>query len=266
MTELAAAGVAYTAGAALLAVALGLVAGSLANVVISRMPLGQSLWTPPSHCPRCGHRLGPADLVPVLSYLWLRGRCRYCLGRIPARYVLVEAVCGAGFGLLWQAVGRPGPWAAYATLLLLLVILGSIDLEHGILPDRLTVPGLALGLVYAGLGWTVSLLWAAAGAFAGGLVVLGIRAASRGGMGMGDAKLLAMVGAYLGPWGALAALVWGCAVGSAVGIGLVLARRAHWRQAVPFGPFLAVGALLAALSVGRWPLPGPAGRLVPGGP
>ena len=235
-----------------LAFLLGLAAGSFVNVLIHRLPRGRSIVSPPSACPHCGHRLAPRDLVPLVSFLRTRGRCRYCAASISLQYPLVEAGCAAGFAGLWLAFGRPGPWVAYATLMALLVALAAIDLRHRTLPNALTLPGLATGLLFAAAGWTVGLRAAVAGALVGALAVVALALASRGGVGMGDAKLLAMIGAYLGPWVAAGALVWGSLAGTIVGIGLVLARKVGLREPVPFGPFLALGALLAALTVPAW--------------
>ena len=240
------------AGGAVLAFALGLAAGSFVNVLIHRVPRGQSVVNPPSACPHCGRRLAPRDLIPLVSFVRTRGRCRYCGAPISWQYPLVEAGCAAGFAALWLALRRPGSWAAYATLMALLVALAAIDLRHRTLPNRLTVAGLASGLLFAAAGWTVGLGNAVAGAAVGGLALVALAVASRGGVGMGDAKLLAMIGAYLGPWGALGTLVWASLAGTLVGAGLVLARRVGLRQPVPFGPFLALGTLLSALTVPAW--------------
>lgn len=235
-----------------LAFALGLAAGSFVNVLIHRLPRGQSIVSPPSACPRCGHRLAARDLIPLVSFVARRGRCRHCSGPISAQYPLVEGACAVGFAGLWLHLGQVGPWLAYATLLALLVALSVIDLKHRTLPNVLTLAGLAAGLLFAAAGWTVTPAGALSGAALGALAVALLAMASRGGIGMGDAKLLAMIGAYLGPWGAAGTLVWGSLVGSTVGVVLVLARKVGLREPVPFGPFLALGALLAALTVPSW--------------
>jgi leader peptidase (prepilin peptidase)/N-methyltransferase len=235
----------------MVAVALsGLAIGSFLNVVIHRLPRGESLWLPRSRCPACGALIGARDNVPLLAYLVLRGRCRACGAAISARYPLVEAATAAAFaGCLWRF--GPGPEAVVGALLCcLLIALALIDLENLLLPDALTLPGIAVGW---GLQLWVpepGLLGAVEGALGGaGLLFLLGEAWSwlrdEEAMGLGDAKLLAMVGAFLGWRGVLATLALGALLGAAVGIGLILARRGSLKSRLPFGTFLAAAALAA---------------------
>jgi len=195
---------------------LGLAVGSFLNVVIYRLPRGQSVVFPPSHCPACGKRLTPAELVPVLSYLWQKGRCRRCGARISPRYPLVEALSGLLFA--FAAWWVPWPQAAFSWFFFAaLVALAFIDAEHEILPDALTYGGLGLGLVFASFSGLASLARALDGAaLASGLLVLiggygalwlrrGRDARGSWPVGFHQVYLAALVGALLGPgWGLLA--------------------------------------------------------------
>lgn len=229
---------------------IGLIFGSFYGVVASRVPEGRSIVAPPSACPACGHRLGPLDLVPVVSFLAHRARCRYCGSPIPWRYLWIEVASGALFAASHILAGGEWPLALTGVLLLsFLLILVVVDLERMLLPDRLTLPGIVVGiaLAVAGLGyvpWTSSLL----GVVAGYGVMWLIRFASKGAMGGGDVKMLAMIGAFLGPVDALRSLFGASLIGSVVGISLILARRHQRGRPLPFGPFLAMGALVALIS------------------
>jgi leader peptidase (prepilin peptidase)/N-methyltransferase len=225
---------------------LGAVVGSFLNVIAYRLPRKESLVFGASHCPACGAPVKPYDNVPILSFLVLRGRCRSCAARISVRYPIVEALTGAlcvGAVLVHHTAAGI---ALSITLILLLVPATAIDLEHRIIPNRLTGPGallgLAIGLALDPSGEPERLL-AAAGA---GGFLLAAALARPGGMGMGDVKLAAVMGLFLGRTVAPAimiALFSGVLVGGVV----ILARGVHEgrKTAVPFGPFLALGAIVA---------------------
>jgi leader peptidase (prepilin peptidase)/N-methyltransferase len=229
---------------AALAGLFGAVFGSFLNVVVYRLPRRESLVRPASRCPGCGAPIRPYDNIPVLSWLLLRGRCRHCSVRISARYPLVEALTAA---LCVGAVALGGGAASVAlhlALILLLVPVALIDLEHRIIPNRLTALGallaLALGSALDPAGEPERLIAAAA---AGGALLLAALA-HPGGMGMGDVKLAGVLGLYLGRDVAPAMLI-ALLAGTLVGAG-VIARKGAARgrkTAVPFGPFLALGAL-----------------------
>ncbi len=225
---------------------LGAVFGSFLNVVVHRLPRHESLVTPASHCPKCGTPVKPYDNIPILSWLALRGHCRRCGEPISARYPLVEALTAA---LCVGAVltHRSAAGIALSIALILLVVPAAlIDLEHRIIPNRITALGaalaLAIGLALDPAGEPERLIAAAA---AGGFLLLAALAYP-GGMGMGDVKLAGMMGLFLGAAVApalLIALIAGVVLGA-----VVIARkgaRAGRKTAVPFGPFLALGALLA---------------------
>jgi len=232
------------------AAAYGLVTGSFLNVVVYRLPREMSLLRPRSHCPACGSLVRWYDNVPVLSYLVLGGRCRRCGAAISPRYPLVELITG---GLAAAAIIRFGvsiPGAAALVLILLLVPLAFIDLEHHLLPDVLTLPGIGLGLAFSFVGGLASPLGAVIGCLAGGALpyaVIVIYRAIRGveGMGLGDVKLLAMVGSFLGWQGVLLTLGLGSCLGACVGLGLIATGKGRRDTELPFGVFIALAALLA---------------------
>lgn len=230
--------------------AYGLVFGSFLNVVIYRVPRELSILRPRSHCPGCGALVRWFDNVPVLSFLVLRGRCRQCGVAISPRYPLVEL---AAAGLLVAVVARfalTRQALAAGVLALLLLPLGLIDLEHKLLPDVLTLPGLAAGLALTTWGGLVPLRDAAIGAALGAAVpwaVMLVYKALRGveGMGLGDVKLLAMIGAFLGWRGVLLTLLLGAGSGAVLGVALIASGCGRRDTELPFGTFLAAGALVA---------------------
>ncbi len=228
----------------------GLLIGSFLNVVAWRLPRGESLVTPGSHCPGCGVAVKAYDNVPVLSWLLLRGRCRACREPISARYPLVEAVTALLYaGVVALYWGEPDRIALGLALVTLLVPITLIDLEHRIIPNKLTGPfavlAIGLGLALAPERLPEQLI---AGAAAGGFF-FAAAVARPSGMGMGDVKLAAVLGLFLGRAVAPAmfvALVAGVVVGAAV-----IARKGATegrRTAVPFGPFLALGALVGLVA------------------
>ena len=222
---------------------LGAMLGSFLNVVIHRLPRRESLIVPGSHCPHCGVPIRAWDNIPILSFLVLRGRCRVCRRPISPRYPLVEATAGILVAASWLRMDSLLTFAAAAVFSLILVAIFFIDLEHQIVPNALTYPGLLLGLILAvpqeRFG---NALLTAAGA---GAFFLLIAIISRGGMGGGDIKLAAMMGAFLG-WRAVAvALLLAFTLGAVVGLLLMGLGRRSRKDPIPFGPALAVGAVLA---------------------
>jgi leader peptidase (prepilin peptidase)/N-methyltransferase len=235
---------------AALAAVLGLIVGSYLNVVIYRLPRRASTILPRSRCPGCSAAIGALDNVPVLSYLWLRGRCRHCGAAISVRYPAIElltsllfAACGLRFGVSISA-------AAGALFCALAIALAFIDAEHYLLPDRLTYGGIFAGLALSPfVAWTTPLR-SALGALAGALILLGLIGLwllirRRYAMGFGDPKMLAMIGAFLGLRGMLVTLFFSSLLGSLVGLALMLLRRVHWQSKLPYGVFLAVGGIVA---------------------
>jgi leader peptidase (prepilin peptidase)/N-methyltransferase len=223
----------------------GLVAGSFLNVVIARLPDRRSLVRPRSSCPGCGTPVKPYDNVPLLSWLLLRGRCRSCGERISARYPLVELSTAALCALVIVAKGTD--WDAWLgiAMVLTLVPVAFIDFEHRIIPNRILAPAAVVAVAIVAVGNPDRLPeHLMAGAAAGGFLLLAVLAYPRG-MGMGDVKLAAVLGLFLGKSvgpAMLAALLSGTLVGA-----VIIARmgaQAGRKTAVPFGPFLALGALV----------------------
>ncbi len=275
-------------GGLLLAAAgiLGLIVGSFLNVVIHRVPRGESVVRPPSHCPGCGRAVAPWENVPVVSYVWLRGRCRGCGMRISLRYPAVELATGLVFVLVVARHGAEPMTAVYLGFAAALLAAAAIDFDHRIIPDRISIGGLlvalvlvptarfvsgeslggALGASLAGALLGGGLLWTVGFAHARLSVAMGRsfehwpgageplpRPGSLDywtwfpGLGFGDVKLLAMIGAVLGPIGVLEALIAAALGGLVLGLGFAVATR---RFDTPFGfaPALALGALLVVLA------------------
>jgi len=246
--------------ASFLALVLGLLLGSFLNVVITRLPRGEAVWAGRSRCPHCGTPLPWHDNVPLLSFWYLGRRCRFCQGAIPWRYPVVELLGGLlALGLWLRFSWNPVLWA-YTPFAFALLALSVIDLENGLLPDALTMPGTALGLVLSPLVAHLTVLEALLGAVGGG-AALGLvawlykKVAGRRGLGGGDVKLMALIGAFLGieavPWvifvsalaGSVVGLVWVWLKGRAEG--------GNWRTLpIPYGPFLAGAALLVLFGGG----------------
>jgi len=250
---------------------LGLVAGSFANVCIHRLPLGESVVAPRSRCPSCGTPVRALDNIPVLSWLLLRGRCRACRAAISPRYPLVEFAGGLLFLLLAVRFGPGTGFAVLALFVLALLILFHTDFDQFILPDAVTLPGLAAGILLspwnpllasadtAGGAQRViaSLTGGAAGAGLVVLILLGWKAWTRGrlgpdatdeersGMGLGDLKMLALIGAFVGLRQVFFVTFVAALAGSVFGGALLLLGRGGRRTALPFGCFLAVAGVLS---------------------
>jgi leader peptidase (prepilin peptidase)/N-methyltransferase len=233
----------------LFALVTGMVVGSFLNVCICRLPRDESVVFPPSHCPQCDYLIRWYDNIPLVSYLLRRGRCRGCATRISIQYPLVELLNG----LLTLALFlRFGPTLAFLVLFLFcsaLVVITFIDLEHQIIPDEISLPGIVIGFICSfflpGHSWLNSLLGILLG---GGSLLLVAYAyqwlTGKEGMGGGDIKLLAMMGAFLG-WKSILFIVFASSlVGSVIGITMMLVQKKDSKLAIPFGPYLAFGAVL----------------------
>jgi leader peptidase (prepilin peptidase) / N-methyltransferase len=220
---------------------VGLLIGSFLNVVIARVPERRSLWWPSSSCPECGTAIAWQDNIPVLSFAALRGRCRACAAPIAWRYPIVEATTAGLFSLAVIMFGPTVEAVAAAALLAMLVALTAIDLERQILPDVITLPGIVFGLVASAATGRVSVSGSLIGVVVGGGVFLIIILASRGGMGAGDMKLAAMLGAFLGWQVVLVSILMAVVVGGILAIGLMASGLRTRKDPIPFGPFLAAG-------------------------
>ena len=246
----------------LLAFGIGASVGSFLNVVADRLPAGKSVLSPRSHCQGCGRRIPFRDLVPVLSYVWLRGRCRDCAERIPARVVAIEIITGALFAALYLKFGWGTQFIIAGAGGALLVAIAVVDLEHRLISNRLVVPavvvlavlaplwpelGIDRALVFeqAHLASLANSLAAGAGAF---LVFLVVKAVYPAGMGAGDVKMAGMLGLLVGFPGIAVALWTAVVVGGAVAVVLLVAGGRSRKDAMPFGPFLSAGGILALLA------------------
>jgi leader peptidase (prepilin peptidase) / N-methyltransferase len=239
---------------ALYAAVLGLIVGSYLNVVIYRLPLGLSTVTPRSRCPSCGAAIRAWDNLPVVSFLLLRGRCRACGDRISWRYPAVEAATSLLFAGCLERFGFTLRTPAAMLFCCLMVALAMIDFDHMLLPDRITWPGIAAGIAiqpWAPLaGGLLPAVW---GAALGAGILLAVWGGwylvrREEGMGLGDVKMLAMVGAFLGWKGVVVTLFCGALAGSLVGVVLMRWGSHDMRSKLPFGTFLALGGLLAVFA------------------
>jgi len=232
-------------------VLLGMAVGSFLNVCIDRIPRRQSLVAPPSHCPECDHKLSALDLIPVVSYLWLKGRCRYCRAPIPRRTLWVELATGAAFALLYLYYGFSGDLAVTAIYFSLFLALLVIDLEHHLLPNKLVYPGAALAVVLSIFLSRLEVVPSIASAAAASGISLGIflliALLSRGGMGWGDVKMAAFLGLVVGFPLIFVAILLAVVAGGLVAWIMILMRKKGRKQGIPFGPFLALAAMATLL-------------------
>jgi leader peptidase (prepilin peptidase)/N-methyltransferase len=257
----------------LFTVLIGLAIGSFLNVCISRLPLDQSVVSPRSRCPQCKTAIANRDNIPILSYLLLGGRCRNCKEKISIRYPLIEAFTAALSGLIYLKFGLGIHWLVYFLFCAALIVLAFIDADHRILPDVITLNGLWIGLAISiflwlpgpliarllqGLGVAdpgprlISIVSSLIGAAVGGGLLWFVREAYfrlRGaeGMGFGDVKMMAMVGAFIGTALTLFTILVGSVLGSIIGITLMRFAGKDRQYELPFGTFLSFGAILAVL-------------------
>jgi len=233
----------------------GMAIGSFLNVCIDRLPAGKSLLRPPSHCEACQHRLAPSDLIPVLSYLWLRRRCRYCQAPIPRRPFWVELGTGALFALAYWQFGLSAEFALAAFYGSLFIVLGVIDLEHWLILNKIVYPAAAVALIIsiflpqaAGsfLPWPAAISGITGGVF-GFTFLLVPFLISRGGMGEGDVKMAGLIGLVTGFPLVLIALFLATLPGGLTAGVLLLLKIKKRKEAIPFGPFLSLGAIATLL-------------------
>lgn len=236
--------------APLIAALFGAIVGSFLNVCVYRLPRRKSVVWPASACPHCGRQLSWCENVPLFSFLALRGRCRTCGATIGWRYPIIEMLTAVMFGAAWWYYG---PGVLLASRLLFgcaLIVLFAIDLEHHLLPNAITLPGIAVGVLFSFFtepGWQASLI----GVLLGGGILFLIaetyyRIRHEEGLGMGDVKMLAMVGAFVGWKLTIVTLMAASFAGTIVGLYLIVAKRGGMKSALPFGTFLAIGGAVAA--------------------
>jgi len=236
--------------AVFIAAAFGAIVGSFLNVCIHRLPRGKSIVWPGSACPACGRELSWFENIPIASYTVLRGRCRSCRTPISARYPVVELITALLFAACAWAYGPTLLFVSRVLFGSALIVLFAIDLEHHLLPNVVTLPGIVVGFVFSLFlppGWLDSLIGLVVGG--GGLFLIAegyYRLRHEEGLGMGDVKMLAMVGAFLGWKLTIVTLMMASFAGSVIGVLLIATRRGDMKYALPFGTFLALGAAVAS--------------------
>jgi leader peptidase (prepilin peptidase)/N-methyltransferase len=233
-----------------LTVLFGLIVGSFLNVVIHRLPRGESIVFPPSHCPRCKAEIPFYHNIPLLSYVILLGRCRSCRARISPQYPLVEGLTAAGFWLAYAAFGLTPHAAAAAVFLCLMIALAAIDLEHMILPDELTLGGAALFFIYSFFNPEVGQLDAVlsgvgAALFFAALFFFYLKVRKIEGLGFGDVKMALLMGLFLGLHRLAVAILLASLSGVLVGLFFIVFKKKNLKLALPFGPFLALGSSIS---------------------
>ena len=233
---------------------LGLAVGSFLNVCIDRLPRNESIVSPPSHCSVCQHKLAVKDLIPVFSYLRLRGRCRYCQAAIPQKLLWVELATALIFALVYWHYGLSPALGIMAFYACLFIIISVIDLDHGLILNKVVYPSMvvALLLVLAPQPWLAERLVdrVANAALGGGIgfgIFLLIAVISRGGMGWGDVKLAGLIGLAAGFPLVFFPIILGAILGAVVAVALVVAKKRTFKETLPFGPFLALAAMVTLL-------------------
>ena len=228
----------------------GAMIGSFLNVCICRLPKGESIVFPGSHCPQCRQPVRFYDNIPILSYLWLRGKCRSCHCPISIQYPVVEAVTAISSLLLVLTFGPSWSALIYFAFTAALIAITFIDLHHQIIPDLISLPGIGAGLLASLVLPRITFLDALFGAFLGGGSLFLVATIyqwlfNREGMGGGDIKLLAMIGAFLGWKAVILTILLSSLIGSVTGVAVMLIKGKDFKYAIPFGPFLSLGAILS---------------------
>jgi leader peptidase (prepilin peptidase)/N-methyltransferase len=239
---------------------LGLEIGSFLNVCIDRLPRNESIVNPPSHCEACGHRLAAKDLIPLFSYLWLKGKCRYCHASISRKLFFVELASGAICAFLCWKYGLSPELGAMIFYAALFTVIFMVDLEKGIILNKVIYPAMAIAFILSILQiqlelpqselfrWPVEgIANVAMGGGVGFLFFFVLAVASRGGMGWGDVKLAGLIGLATGFPMVLVAIVLGAALGAIVGVVLMAARKKGRKKTIPFGPFLSVTTVVTLI-------------------
>jgi len=244
---------------------IGACFGSFANVCIYRLPRGKSIVQPSSYCPKCRKPLNWYDNIPIVSYLILGGHCRFCKRTITIRYFVVELVMGLLTALLYEKFGTQGlicPFLLYFIFTLALLIMSGIDWETFLISDVIVLPGILVGLVgttvcpnsffFYGVGQNAlhRFLYSFSGAITGAalvgiLALVGKVVWKKDAMGGGDLKLLAMIGAFLGPFSIFLTILFGSLIGTVASMLLISLKKKTWEDYVPFGPYLSIGAIIA---------------------
>ena len=231
---------------------LGLIVGSFSNVCIYRVPRNESVIYPGSHCPKCHSNISPIDNIPLLSYILLKGRCRNCRSKISIQYPVVEFLTGLIYLIIYLIYGLSIQSLVYLILSSALIIIAFIDLNEQIVPDVISLPGIGVGLILSFFVPYISFINSALGVVVGGGIILiialvGSMIFKKEAMGGGDVKLAAMIGAFLGWRYAIISLFLGFFLGALTGIILIMAKIKKREDAIPFGPFIALGSIITLL-------------------
>ncbi len=235
----------------------GLLFGSFSNVLIYRIPRGESIVFPPSHCPNCGARIKPYDNIPVISYIVLKGKCRSCHEPISIRYPVIELSVGILFLLNFLLFGLSVNFLRFLVFTYSLFLLSATDLMYMVIPDQISIPALSFGLIidlFLHLSLKLYLIHFVGGAVSGMLIILLIKVIGKAiwkkeVMGSGDIFLMGIIGAYIGIYYILPTLFWGALLGSIYGIALIIRKKGNRSSMVPFGPFLALGSIVSLVTL-----------------
>ncbi len=234
----------------IVSIIFGALVGSFLNVCILRLPKEESIVWPGSHCPHCKHPIKFYDNIPLVSYMLLKGRCRHCHSPISFQYPLVEGITALGSLLLFMKFGPSLSYLFYFLFVAALIVITVIDLYHQIIPDVISLPGIGVGLLTSLMIPQITFLTSLIGTLLGGgslflVATIYQRLFKREGMGGGDVKLLAMIGAFLGWKAVILTIFLSSLIGSITGIIMMLLKGKDFKYAIPFGPFLSVGAVVA---------------------
>jgi leader peptidase (prepilin peptidase)/N-methyltransferase len=234
----------------IVSVIFGALIGSFLNVCIVRLPKEESIITPGSHCPHCKTPIKFYDNIPLVSYLFLKGRCRYCKKSISIRYPLIEGITALGSLILFMKFGPSLSFLIYFAFVSALIVITVIDLYHQIIPDVISLPGIGVGLLASFITPQITFYGSLIGILLGGGSLFLVATVyqwlfKREGMGGGDVKLLAMIGSFLGWKAVILTILIGSLIGSIIGISIIVLKGKDFKYAIPFGPFLSLGAVIA---------------------
>ena len=234
----------------IVSIIFGAILGSFLNVCIYRLPKEESIVWPGSHCPHCKNPIKFYDNFPLISYLLLRGKCRYCKGPISAQYPLVEGITALSSLVLFMRFGPSLSYLIYFAFVAALIVITVIDLYHQIIPDVISLPGIGVGLLASLIIPQITFFNSLIGVLLGGgslflVATLYQWLFKREGMGGGDVKLLAMIGAFLGWKAVILTILLGSLIGSIIGISIMVLKGKDFKYAIPFGPFLSLGAVIS---------------------
>jgi leader peptidase (prepilin peptidase)/N-methyltransferase len=234
----------------IVSVIFGAIVGSFLNVCIIRLPKEESIVWPGSHCPHCKNPIRVYDNIPLISYILLKGKCRHCNGPISIQYPLIEGMSALSSLILFIKFGPSLSYLFYFLFVAALIVVTVIDLYHQIIPDVISLPGIGVGLLASLILPQLTFLNSLKGLILGGGSLFVVATLyqwlfKREGMGGGDVKLLAMIGAFLGWKAVILTILLGSLIGSIIGISIIILKGKDFKYAIPFGPFLSLGAVLA---------------------